>query len=763
MLKKFFKSYGLMMILSSLSLVVSDTWATEGEYKSNDVMLSQVSSSRVGAQERVESIPSFFDKIEFNELDSSSPNSEFKLSGVRPQGMLYFPVKKDEIIRSAEIDVQYIPSPSLLPLRSQLNVYLNGDLQESIPINQEDLGKQNKRTVKFNPLLIKDFNIITFDFIGHYSDYCENIVNSTIWLNISGKSVLHLERQRLHVQNNLAYFPVPFFNNTTKEPTTLPFIFAGTPDDQTLTAASIFASYGGMITGWRGVDYPVYSNQLPMYGHGIVFITNTERPDFLKDYPQSLYPKIEMIDMPHNVSSGKLLIISAPNSAGLITAVKSLVQGFILFNGPIGEVKSYKDIEKRKAYDAPNWISIDNKTTFGSLTKYEGQLTSAGITPLPINLELSLPPDLYFMEGSRINIQLHYRYSKPLTIAFSNMQFLFNDHIVRSYPIEPQSGYQDIIENLPLASVEDLLNTSKVDTMILRNHNKLTFDFQYGQSYTAKKDECTTYIPISNRVEIDPNSTLDFTGLYHFTKMPNLRIFWDNGFPFSKYADLQETTVVVTKPEVMSYLHLLFNFMARVSSQIGYPAVNVDVIHDMSDKNVDLTNKDLLVIGQLPNELKDDQNILTILENTEHSLQGNFGNVNDEKSSDVLGLVSQNGKEGISAILSFASPITKGRTVVALLADGSLGASNLSEQLVLGKGNLPVSGTVTIFKENIAKNYTIGQRYYVGNLPWFQRVWYHLVQSPILLILLCFSCSIVFCWLAFKILKKIRHGRIEKR
>lgn len=67
-----------------------------------------------------------------------------------------------------------------------------------------------------------------------------------------------------------------------------------------------------------------------------------------------------MADIPSTLT-GKMLIVSAPDSEGLVTAAKALAMGNVLFNGPLSKILEYKEIEKRKPYDAPNWIDTSKR------------------------------------------------------------------------------------------------------------------------------------------------------------------------------------------------------------------------------------------------------------------------------------------------------------------------------------------------------------------------------------------------------------------
>ncbi|MBQ2382082.1 MAG: cellulose biosynthesis cyclic di-GMP-binding regulatory protein BcsB [Succinivibrio sp.] len=702
----------------------------------------------------------------FASLDWTDPSGGLALSGTQAKRNVRFEIKKDELVTGGTLELYYTPSPALIPVRSHLNVYFNGLLIKSLPILKEHLGNKTFAKIAIDPKALADSNQIEFEFIGHYSDICENPVDSSLWLNISAQSVLVLDKQQLHIANDLSSFPTPFFNVTTNTASTLPIIFSDEPDANTLKAASIFASFGGVLTAWRGVDYPVLINQLPSNGHAVVFITNDKRPYFLKDYPKSDVPTVEMADIP-GTQSNKLLIISAPTSEKLIEASKALALGNVLFNGPVTEILGYTEVEKRKPYDSPNWIDSSKKVYFGQLTTFDGQLSANGIEPAPINVQLNLPPDLYFVNGSRVDMNLIYKYTKPTETGMSQLRFILNNHLVRSYPLKPDSQQDKISENLPIMGAVNLFGTSKVDASFIRPTNSLTFDFDYSNIYTSKKDECTTQAPIPHRVEIDPASNIDFTGIYHFTQMPNLSLFWQSGYPFSIYADLQQTAAVIENTKDTEQLSTLLNSLGRIGAQLGYASTNIEILTKIDDKSEDvLEDKDILVIGNIPELLKDDDNVAIVLSKTEQAISTSFNSDNpnrfDPDKKNLNTTIRTRNSNGLGAIVSFQSPLNSDRTVVAMLSDSPEGLAHVNSNLVLNRSKFDARGTVTVMKSEEARSFDVGQTYYLGNLPWYQRIFYMLLDKPWLLMFLSIFCAVIFCLLAYKILKKIQVERILK-
>lgn len=268
-------------------------------------------------------------KLDFARI--APPPGSMVLRGVNPDGSVEFGMRSDEVVNKAMLHLEYTPSPSLIPVESQVKVYLNDELMDVLPITKEQLGKKTQAVVPVDPLFITDFNRVRLEFIGHYRDVCENPANTTLWLDVARSSYLALTYQKLAVQNDLSHFPVPFFDPRDSRPLNLPMVFAHEPDIAQQQAAGIIASWFGSRAGWRGNNFPVLYNALPET-NAIVFATNKDRPDFLKDHPSVKAPVIEMINHPDNPYV-KLLVVFGRDDKDLLLAAKAIAQGSLLFRG----------------------------------------------------------------------------------------------------------------------------------------------------------------------------------------------------------------------------------------------------------------------------------------------------------------------------------------------------------------------------------------------------------------------------------------------
>lgn len=698
---------------------------------------------------RKDIIPSQTKTFSLNRLVAGGYAESLRLSGTHNRQFFNFTVRRDEIVSEAELVLTFTASPSLIPIWSQLNVYMNGQVQESLPLQKDQIGKEILVRVKLNPKLIKDSNQLEMEFVGSYTTACGSPLSDTLWLSVSNQSYLKVNVQKLRVADELSFFPLPFVDTNAYRETIVPFVFPDSPDSPSKQAAAVLASWFGAKSAWRGSHFPVYYNEMPVEGHFVVFMTNDARPSFLKDYPLVDGPVVSIADAPYSLYA-KMLIVAGRDANDLVTASKALASGHSMMAGNMARIHDYQELAPRKPYDAPNWINTDHVTYFQDLLEYPGQLSSKGHQPSPVHLKLNLPPDLFMFTKSAIDLDLRYRYTKPSQGVPSQLRLLVNDQLIDSYDLDPSKDQSSLIAHLPAVnSLKDLFNVRSIPTLVLAENNVLTFDFQYSLSYSGGNAEnCQTITLIPNQVNIDPSSSIDFTGLYHFTELPNLKMFGQSGFPFSKYADLSETTVVMAKDSSPEHVTTLLNTMGRISAHTGLAATNVKVT-DRDDPK-ELADRELLVIGNLPSSFShvSGEGVQALLNDARRELKTPFMSdrnlenpTSDRSGAQSYTLVESRG--GLGAVIGFESPFSAKRSVVAMLSDGDTGSRLLNDKIRSAAGFAELKGSVTIIRESETTAFQVGDSYHVGYLPWYQRVWFVMLERPLLLVLCAVLCAVL--------------------
>ncbi len=710
-----------------------------------------------------ENTPSRDVKLTFAQI--APPPGSMILRGINPNGGVEFGMRSDEVVSNALLNLEYTPSPSLLPVQSQLKVYLNDELMGVLPVTKEQLGKKTLAQVPINPLFITDFNRVRLEFVGHYRDVCENPASSTLWMDVSRNSSLSMTYQTLAVKNDLSAFPVPFFDPRDNRELNLPVVFAGSPDITQQQAATIVTSWFGSRSGWRGQSFPVLFDKLPDR-NAIVFATNEKRPSFLRDHPDVKGPMVEMVNHPDKPYV-KLLVVFGRDDKDLVQAAKGIAQGNVLFRGNSVAIGEVKPLLARKPYDAPNWIRTDRAVTFGELKTYEEQLQSTGLEPSAINVPLNLPPDMYLLRSNGIDIALNYRYTAPPTKDSSRMDISLNNQFLQSFPLTSSQDTNKLLLRLPvLQGLLDGKTDVSIPALKLGAVNQLRFDFQYMNPMPGGSvDNCITFQPVQNHVVIGDDSTIDFSKYYHFIALPDLRAFANASFPFSRMADLSESIVVMPKTPNEGQIATLLDAMAAVGAQTGLPAINVTVTDDGSQ--IQNKDADIMVIGNIPEKLKDDKRIDLLVQATESWVntplrQTTFPSImpdNADREASVQTNVSSQGP--MAAIVGFQSPYNEQRSVIALLADSPRGYELLNMAMNDSGKRAAMFGSVAVIRESGVNSLRVGDVYYVGHLPWFERIWYALSNHPVLLAVFAAISVVLLAWVMWRLLRIISRRRLH--
>jgi len=710
-----------------------------------------------------ENTPSRDVKLTFAQI--APPPGSMILRGINPNGGVEFGMRSDEVVSNALLNLEYTPSPSLLPVQSQLKVYLNDELMGVLPVTKEQLGKKTLAQVPINPLFITDFNRVRLEFVGHYRDVCENPASSTLWMDVSRNSSLSMTYQTLAVKNDLSAFPVPFFDPRDSRELNLPVVFAGSPDITQQQAATIVTSWFGSRSGWRGQNFPVLFDKLPDR-NAIVFATNEKRPSFLRDHPDVKGPVVEMVNHPDKPYV-KLLVVFGRDDKDLVQAAKGIAQGSVLFRGNSVAIGEVKPLLARKPYDAPNWIRTDRAVTFGELKTYEEQLQSTGLEPSAINVPLNLPPDMYLLRSNGIDIALNYRYTAPPTKDSSRMDISLNNQFLQSFPLTSSQDSNKLLLRLPvLQGLLDGKTDVSIPALKLGAVNQLRFDFQYMNPMPGGSvDNCITFQPVQNHVVIGDDSTIDFSKYYHFIALPDLRAFANASFPFSRMADLSESIVVMPKTPNEGQIATLLDAMAAVGAQTGLPAINVTLTDDASQ--IQNKDADIMVIGNIPEKLKDDKRIDLLVQATESWVntplrQTTFPSImpdNADREASVQTNVTSQGP--MAAIVGFQSPYHEQRSVIALLADSPRGYELLNMAMNDSGKRAAMFGSVAVIRESGVNSLRVGDVYYVGHLPWFERVWYALSNHPVLLAVFAAISVVLLAWVMWRLLRIISRRRLH--
>ena len=715
-------------------------------------------------------LPSRTDLLQLQDL---SPIQDIRLFGLHNMQTLEFSLRKDQVVESADLNLVFTPSPALLPRLSHLRVYLNDELMGVVVIEEEFAGQQLSRKIALNPLLMTSFNRLRLEFVGHYTDICEDLSHTSLWLDISQKTSVRINQSMLSLANDLSYFPEPFFDEGDMQTQTIPFVFATAPSHKQIQAAGILSSYFGVHARWRELEHPVYFDQLPE-NHAVVLATNEHRPDFLKDYPEVTAPTVELMSMPGQPHY-KLLLIMGVTDEDLIQAASALAVGNPVFRGRSVTIDKLQEIAPRKPYDAPYWTPTNRPVFFSELMGYPGQLDTEGLFPRPIDLDINLPPDLFVWRNSGIPMQLLYHYTAPNSVDQASLVVSLNNQFIEGYKLnaEQSQGYLERLR-LPLMGEEELRAKEHVlrPALHIGASNRLRFDFSFAAIVgSAQRDTCQTLLPPDIRASINPNSMIDFSGFHHFLAMPNLRAFAGSGYPFSRMADLSETVVVLPEQPNQTQIATFLEAIGDIGGQIGYPALKARLSSDLETaKQLDA---DILFIGEMPAAMRERPDANLLLQDTQAVLsQPRAASSKVQRSNndyqrqplsehDTTLKAAVRSVAPMAAIVGLQSETHPERSVVGLLASSEQDYALLRDALASSGKRAVMEGSVVIIRESGVYAEMVGPVYYVGHLPWWERLWYTLSDRPIWLGGLAFILVLLIAILLWNVFRLVARKRLE--
>lgn len=700
-------------------------------------------------------------------LKQISNRDSLGLRGIESSDTIVLGAKSDELVTRAVLRLNYTYSPSLIPMESHLKIIINDEVAHVLPVTKENLGRNITETLEINPKLFTNLTRIKFQFIGHYTHDCEDPLHTSLWMEIGGSSQLELTILPLALKNDLALLPEPFFNardfNTRL---TVPFVFSAAPEKATLNAAGILSSWFGKLAAWRGARFPAKLDVLPP-GHAVVFVTSKDRPSFLKDYPEITGPALEMMTNPADNHS-KLLLILGRNGEDHKVAAQALVLGNAALAGSRASVRDIRQEPPRQPYDAPKWARMDRPMKFGELVASAQDLQVSGYAPQPIRIPLRVPPDLFTWRSAGIPVTLKYRYTPPLRLSESRLNMSINGELVRSFVLQPTGDVQKDRVRLPL--FDDMLFGEAQQLLLpsfkLGTRNELQFQFTTA---AQKEGLCRDYITENVHDMIDADTEIDFSGIPHYAQMPNLNHFATAGFPFTKYADLSQTVVVLPEQPAQQDIETMLTLLGRMGESTGYPATQFKLAH--ASEGDRLKDNDLLVIGaslkkgllnqwndKLPVNLHDGA-----LQNSQPKRAASFLfdwlNFGTDPDPSVLAQqkFEQNGTQAL--MLGFESPLSEKRSVVAIVANHP---DSLAHTLdALEKSSHDIQGSAVFIHPNKVEGFLVGQTYTIGKLPFLTSIWYPFANHPVLLAILAALAVLIFAFALWRTLRLLAAKRLR--
>ncbi|MGV8916709.1 MAG: cellulose biosynthesis cyclic di-GMP-binding regulatory protein BcsB [Pseudomonas sp.] len=656
------------------------------------------------------------------------------LRGVDSTDSVNFDIRTDEVVTGAQLVLQFSYSPALLTDLSQLNVLINDEVAASLPLPKESAGMEQQRVVEIPARFITEFNRLSLQFIGHYTMQCEDPLHSSLWAKISNESQLNIQVSPIALKDDLGILPLPFFDRRDARQLHLPFVFVGTPNNAMLEAAGIVSSWFGALASYRGASFPASDGKLPAKGNAVVLINGRDAvqlPGF--KIPAAAGPTVTMVANP-NDPYGKLLIVTGRDDAELKRAASAVALGSKALSGNSVVINSLEPVAPRHPYDAPNWLPMDRKVKIGELIETR-QLSISGYDAGNVDVPLRMPPDLFDWREDGIPLDIKYRYTPQLFSTNSSLIVSLNDSLVKSMqlPSIPNlNGGQNLLDMLK--KDESLPQESSMLLPLSSSAFESQLQFRFMYDY-VKQGECRDVIVENMRGLIDPDSTMDLRNYNHYIAMPNLGVFNDSGFPFTRMADLSQTGVVMSDSMGSDEWGAYLTVLGRFGESTGYPAIGVSVVQSRDVQSV--ADKDLLIFSTgvdqpllkqwadtLPASTEGNRHLFDLGDLALHI--HNWFRPDPQATLRKTRTALNYSGTSSTFLASFESPLASGRSVVVIASGQPNGLTEATTAMIGGdEYEDSIQGSLAVVQGKQITTLNAEQTYFVGELrPLKQLQWW---------------------------------------
>ncbi len=589
-------------------------------------------------------------------------------------------------------------------------------------------------------------NTLTFEFTGSGIMQREDQAQSMVLAHITSDSSIEVTGERLRLQNDLGHLPLPVFDNELQSTTTIPFVFPSPPGSKALEAAGVVASWFGLLaSNSTPARFTVSVGEVPK-GDVVLFSDSRSNLPATLHLPSGDGPVLALRDNPSD-PYGSVLVVAGNDGDQLLVAARTLSltrkaspttpqQGLPL-SGDTMPVADLVLPVPRGTADAPRWLRLSSGARMTSCDAPE-TLQTGESSSIPVYIHL--PPNLFYGERENVKLHLHYRYTAPLVGPGSALRVIVNGKLVNETVLP--SG-DSIAEHVVLVLIPV--------TVLRPFGNTILFNFDVT---AANADPTQTPNGAALKGEILCDSSFDLHGLTLWTRMPNLQLFANAGFPFTQRADLSATTVILPPvpgpEEIALYLHL----MAHFGAQTGYPALRVTV----ATPAVVISNvRDYLVLGTITNQpafsslrswlpvtldssgihVQASGNPLSVIKDDMWHLWGKLLGGQDHQSRP-----SVQGDVPAALIEEIKSPGSPDHSLV-IIALRSEEASDAFANVFLDVSQSDeLSGSVALLRRGKFESYAMnGPSYSVGTISWFAVIRLLLARYFLLLLLVVTALS----------------------
>jgi hypothetical protein len=385
----------------------------------------------------------------------------------------------------------------------------------------------------------------------------------------------------------------------------------------------------------------------------------------------------------------------------------------------------------RQAYDSPNWVPSDRPVRLGDIVDHR-QLSGMALKDV-VQVPFRVAPDLFFKNviGAPLSLRIERAPDTWIESKSSKMYIGLNGARISDVQMEARLKVLSRLKEWLIPGPTD----SRLSHVFLPSYQlfssnllELSFDLR------ALPDADCFNLDWSERTGIDPNSFVDFSTAMHFVALPNLALFANSGFPFTKYADLATTAFVLPDQPSPQDAQAVLNVVGSLAYLTGVSPLRHLVVRGSEVEGV--ADRDLIVIGT-----RDTQPLHRQWEGNAAVRETAGGDLTPQspmtwierfvqprdwrepsKQGNALELARAHKQKPSGTISSYWSPLNNDRLVIALAGTTPSALVDVASALRNVDLNSLIQGDYFYLSEGDAGFFSSGRRKFVGELTIWNKI-----------------------------------------
>lgn len=517
------------------------------------------------------------------------PVTTHKMQGAYSGFDVSLPVPARWNVHDAVLTFAYVNSTALLRQNSRLTVELNQHPLAQIVL--DPLSPEGKVSVRLPAQLLKPgYNDLSFKVTQHYVLDCEDPTAPELWTTLKlDEAFVDWSLSLKPLPLRLSALPEMVFDPKIPLPEKIHVIVESPSRDDTMRAV-LAASAAALRFAYRPVEFSVSDRLMPGRDNLLIGSEAFLHKILGENAPKTPGPYLEVRHLPAapspDITSGSaqdpthaLIIAGGPDADAVLKAVQTLT----VFSFPFPDTPSTMIQDLRlpsvEPYQAPGMLQLDQTYTFQNLGF--STVTFQGYKPAPSILRFRLPSDILIKPHKYATLSLHVAYSAGMR-EDSVLGLFLNGKFFSSIPLSDKNGGQYEAYRISFP------------TYLLRpGENELAFHAVLTPLVTG---ECTLIQTGHLLLTVFDDSTFYVPNISHWASLPDLTLFFKDGYPFAKFSDARETILFMPQEDFAS-VETAVNLLALMSQKIGYPPLGMRIWNTWEGT----PTSDVITVGALEN------------------------------------------------------------------------------------------------------------------------------------------------------------------